>query len=465
MSAHTLFTRRNGLVQTAVTLVVLALIATASSLDRNSSSADATTGVGVPQGVSLTPSKPVKVTGRGAIVDGRAVDGSITVLANNVTIKRTRVVNDGYYAIRIAAGVTGTIIEDVDIVCASRRGTAWAPAGYTARRVRVTSCKNAFLGSSAVGVRVEASMWNNIPMGSQIDNLFDSDHQQADDDIDHQQADDTNHSQATCQPSGRRSDRVPERRHNGLQELRSVREPAEADVRKRRTAFRPGARELRPRGRDLGHGLECHTNPMRPHSEQRRLRRQRDAQRFRELPRGSSRDDRARGRGPENNADASVAPYGIYTLSKVNVHGFRDGVKLGSNQTVEDSWVHDLWRTAGSHNDGMQSVGGRNVKILRNNIEGPWVQSTSALILGTGGGGVLEDYVIEGNETSGGTYTVYIGGPDGDAAAQRIKVRNNVFVNGSFVYGPLSTRLGWPATDSGHEWSGNVFSDGTAFNR
>ncbi len=417
----------------------------------------------MPQGVSLTPSKPVKVTTAGAVVDGRAVDGSITVLANNVTIKRTRVVNDGYYAIRIAAGVTGTIIEDVDIVCAYSKGNGVGFAGYTARRVRVTSCKNAFLGSSTVGVRVEASMWNDIPMGSQST---------------------TSSTPTTNKPTT----------------TSTINKPTTPTTAKPPVSPPVGVPTAFPSDATTGYkscGLSA--SQLKPMSGNVELRSGQVLENF-DLAGAISvtgsnvtiRCGRIRSSGAyavsatrsgsesflvdrvemiglgvegQNNASTSVAPYGIYTLSKVNVHGFRDGVKLGSNQTVEDSWVHDLWRTAGSHNDGMQSVGGRNVKILRNNIEGPWVQSTSALILGTGGGGVLEDYVIEGNRLSGGTYTVYIGGPDGDAAPQRIKVRNNVFVNGSFVYGPLSTRLGWPATDSGHEWSGNVFSDGTAFNR
>ena len=47
--------------------------------------------VGVRAGTTLTPSGSITVTTPGAVIDGRDVSGSITVSANNVTIKNTRV--------------------------------------------------------------------------------------------------------------------------------------------------------------------------------------------------------------------------------------------------------------------------------------------------------------------------------------------------------------------------------------
>ena len=47
--------------------------------------------VGVPSGTTLTPSGSITVTTAGAVIDGKDVTGDITVSANNVTIKNTRV--------------------------------------------------------------------------------------------------------------------------------------------------------------------------------------------------------------------------------------------------------------------------------------------------------------------------------------------------------------------------------------
>lgn len=175
---------------------------------------------------------------------------------------------------------------------------------------------------------------------------------------------------------------------------------------------------------------------------------------------------------------AAIVHYGTWTAKRVNVWRFRDGIKVGTNQTVEDSWIHDLWKTDGSHNDGFQSVGGSNVKILRNRIEGPYQSSTSALILGSDGG-PLSNYTIDDNFLSGGGFTIYIGGPMGMPTPQNMKVRNNVFngyttggccgakanddTRNSWLFGTNSFRLNWPAGDPGAEWSGNTFIDGRTF--
>ena len=47
--------------------------------------------VGVPAGTALTPSGSINVTTAGAVIDGKDVTGEITVSANNVTIKNSRI--------------------------------------------------------------------------------------------------------------------------------------------------------------------------------------------------------------------------------------------------------------------------------------------------------------------------------------------------------------------------------------
>ena len=165
---------------------------------------------------------------------------------------------------------------------------------------------------------------------------------------------------------------------------------------------------------------------------------------------------------PSGNVSAGLAPYGDWTARRLNVHGFKDGIKLGSDQTIADSWIHDQLKVPGAHNDGMQSVGGRNVKILHNNIEGPWQQSTSALILAAHTTPYLDNYVIEGNRLSGGTYTVYLGSDEGNSCPSGIIVRNNLWVSNSSVDGAIQpSRCGLGAT----VWTGNTYSNGTSFVR
>ena len=65
--------------------------------------------------------------------------------------------------------------------------------------------------------------------------------------------------------------------------------------------------------------------------------------------------------------DAAVGGYN-YTLTRVNIHGTVDGLKLGSNVMVQDSYIHDLVIANDSHNDGMQNMDGANIVIRHNTI-------------------------------------------------------------------------------------------------
>lgn len=132
-----------------------------------------------------------------------------------------------------------------------------------------------------------------------------------------------------------------------------------------------------------------------------------------------------------------------YTLTRVNIHSTVDGVKLGTNVTIQDSFIHDLTVSNGSHNDGMQSVGSDNVTIRRNTVIVP-DGSTSAIILSTGSASSMRNIQIDNNVLGGGAYTVYGGyqkGADDLSKVSDIKISNNristaVNARGG-VYGPF----------------------------
>jgi hypothetical protein len=159
---------------------------------------------------------------------------------------------------------------------------------------------------------------------------------------------------------------------------------------------------------------------------------------------------------------AGVAPYGEWTLHRVRVRGFVDGVKIGSNQRIEDSWIQDAYYyPPGSHNDAIQSVGGSNVQVLRSRIEGPWRAQTSAFILAADVA-PLRNHRIEGNLISGGNYSVYLGAKR-DAAGNFLQphpsdivFRDNVFVRDSWQFG-LRAFYGQPQLT----WTNNTYQDGT----
>ncbi len=107
---------------------------------------------GVPAGAKLTASGSIKVTQDGAVVELLDIKGTITVLANNVTIRKVRITTGDYYPIRYFDNDnTGLVVEDSEIIGTSGDVTsAIAFANYTARRLNIHG--------SADGLKADANV-------------------------------------------------------------------------------------------------------------------------------------------------------------------------------------------------------------------------------------------------------------------------------------------------------------------
>ena len=164
-----------------------------------------------------------------------------------------------------------------------------------------------------------------------------------------------------------------------------------------------------------------------------------------------------------------------YTARRVNMYAVGDGFRAGSNTLIEDSWVHDLGHDgaheASPHFDAVQSIGGTNITIRNNRLEGPWRGQTSAILM-MPYVGLLGDVLIENNKLSGGTFTLFVllpgeGTWGGGASApydpaRPVTVRNNTFVNGSAGYGPLSDSKVPMKPQPYLVFDGNVYDTGGA---
>jgi hypothetical protein len=141
---------------------------------------------------------------------------------------------------------------------------------------------------------------------------------------------------------------------------------------------------------------------------------------------------------------------------RVDIHSTTgDGVKFGSNVTLQDSWIHDLTPGPSAHADGGQMQGGvRNLVVSHNTIDVSASKSANAALflapdLGPSADGPV---TIAGNYLSGGNYTVFcVDGADGRYIVKNITIRDNVFGR-SFEYG--AARVNVPVT-----WSNNVWAD------
>jgi hypothetical protein len=107
---------------------------------------------GVRPGVSLRPSGSITVEQAGQVVEGLDIAGTVTVLADDVTIRNVRITTDDYYPIRyFDNGNTGLVVEDSEIVGLSGDVTsAVAFANYTARRLNIHG--------SADGLKADANV-------------------------------------------------------------------------------------------------------------------------------------------------------------------------------------------------------------------------------------------------------------------------------------------------------------------
>ena len=101
---------------------------------------------GVPPGTTLTPSGSMTITAAGAVISARAITGSVTVDAPNVTIRNSRIVSNDFMAIR--SNSTGLVVEDSEILDGPDTGqnnchNGIGFGGYTVRRTEISGCENA----------------------------------------------------------------------------------------------------------------------------------------------------------------------------------------------------------------------------------------------------------------------------------------------------------------------------------
>lgn len=93
---------------------------------------------GVPPGTTLTPSGSFDVTQKGAIIEDLDVTGAITVLADDVVIRRVRITSSDYYPIRYFDNDNvGLVVEDSEFVLSPPATAAISFSNYTARRLNI----------------------------------------------------------------------------------------------------------------------------------------------------------------------------------------------------------------------------------------------------------------------------------------------------------------------------------------
>jgi hypothetical protein len=144
--------------------------------------------------------------------------------------------------------------------------------------------------------------------------------------------------------------------------------------------------------------------------------------------------------------------YGDWAAYRVNIHSNTgDGVKLGSNTTLQDSWIHDLAPGDDAHADGGQVQDGvTNLVVRHNTIDVSSAVNSALFIQPIFGPSTAGPILIEGNYLSGGGFTIFVI-DGGSYRISNITVRDNTFGRPA-EYGPNLVNV--PVT-----WSNNKFAD------
>jgi hypothetical protein len=155
------------------------------------------------------------------------------------------------------------------------------------------------------------------------------------------------------------------------------------------------------------------------------------------------------------------------TCVRCDVHDTSAGF-FGSNLTIVDSYVHDLFGEPGSHNEAVLGFAG-DIEIRRSNLvgilspesEGGGVSASLALYTHLDWG-PLDDVLVQNNriEASTAVYCAY-GGDSDEQDPTNIRFVDNVFVRNatSATCGGGGPIEGW-RRGGGNEWTNNRFDDG-----
>ena len=141
----------------------------------------------------------------------------------------------------------------------------------------------------------------------------------------------------------------------------------------------------------------------------------------------------------------AVGGGGQFLLQRDDIHAVQQGVELGSQDSVVDSFIHDLASDSAvgvTANAGSQLLIRHNT-ILRPSASGACVQLTDHL-------GSLSNVTTDSNFLNGGNYTVVVS----VSSASNLRVTDNVL-------GP-AYQSGTFNLSSGVVVSGNVYADGGA---
>ena len=145
-----------------------------------------------------------------------------------------------------------------------------------------------------------------------------------------------------------------------------------------------------------------------------------------------------------------------FTARRLHIHGGVDGMKMGSNSSIECSYIHDLRSFASdpsqgggpTHNDAIQILSGSNIRVIGNQLLA--ATSQNAAIQVTQDFGAVSNLNIENNWADGGGCTFNFSHNGGSSLT--VNTRNNRFGRSSYFNCPILRSLSTTLNSTGDVW-------------
>jgi hypothetical protein len=415
-----------------------------------------------PPGVIVTASGTVKVTVPGTIVDGKEIHGGLYVLADDVTVRNTRVFTDGaYYGVRVPPEFHNATVDHVDVTCTTPTANGVAFGNYRAVGVNVRGCKNAFItspetvivASTVDGQRVDAPALPTpdapaLPppvttLPPPVTTLPPP----------------VTPPPPVTAPSGTTPD------FGAIEAAAGLSDPSRLTRSGPVTVKTPGAVV---ENLDVDGGITVNADNVTIRNVRVRGS---SSSLLVKVNRGfrGTRIEHCEVFVTAGGANGAIGSLGSGTTVRAcDISGYADGIKADSGSLYELNHIH-MSKPSGStkHLDGIQSSGDSNVTIRNNVIDADIANGGNAAVFAQAFNGTqniaIENVVVVGNLLAGGNYTVFFeGGKTYDGTAPGSWVRGYQLLGNSFVanarYGPFRA-----ANCAETTVSGNIMTNGSAF--
>lgn len=385
--------------------------------------------------IALSPDErhaPLVITEPGRLVADQTIEREIEIAADNVTLRNVVINAGGAAAIRVRPGVQGTVIEDSEIRCITKETDGIVPGGYTALRVRAHGCRNPFTQTADAPATITDAEHNGQPYEADAPpaptatgvptpppgvGVLGA-------------APSASASASPSKSAGGGSAALP----SSWPSARNTGVPAGTKLRA------SGSLQLEKNGQvvtglDINGCVDVRAKNVTIRKSRINCDRSTYSIRTHDGATNLVVEDVEINGGGNNSAAVCC---GNYTLRRVNIHNVIDGPRLGSNVTIVDSWIHDLARVSGSHNDALQTTGATNIVVRHNRLD-TYRPSTgdpfnACLMIGSTTGPQVANLTFEDNYCNGGNYSI---GIRTDLNASNVVFRRNVFGR-DFRYGVVA---------------------------